>query len=142
MTDADRRQMQAQILADEGCRLFPYHDRRGDLTIGYGRNLSAKGVSADEALTLFTHDLSDAESAVAHRWPWSQTLNPVRYAVLVNMAFNLGGAGLATFERLLEAVAVGAWDRASAEMLQSVWAQEVGTRAHRLARQMRTGMWT
>ena len=37
------------IKEDEGCRLKPYTDTTGHITIGYGRNLSACGISKEEA---------------------------------------------------------------------------------------------
>lgn len=142
MSDAERAMLLAQIQADEGLRLFPYRDAGGDVTIGWGRNLTAKGLTPGEAMLLFDHDLADAEATVARRWPWALELTPPRYAVLVNMCFNLGGAGLATFTRFLIAVQMGDWPSAALEMRDSEWAGEVGQRAERLAQQMQTGAWT
>jgi lysozyme len=65
----------------------------------------------------------------------------VRFAVLVNMAFNLGVGGLLHFQNMLSFVKAASWVSAADEMLRSKWANEVGDRAQRLATQMRTGDW-
>lgn len=66
-------------------------------------------------------------------------LNYVRQAVLINMAFNLGKAKLLGFKRTLEAIALRDFDNAALYMLQSKWAAQVGQRAIRLAKQMKSG---
>jgi len=65
----------------------------------------------------------------------------VRQAVLVDMAFNLGRAGLASFQKMRAALALGDFERAAAEMLDSLWARQVGRRARELAEMMQTGQW-
>jgi lysozyme len=55
------------------------------------------------------------------------------------MAFNLGVAGLLSFKNTLAAVKAGEWAKASAGMLASKWAKQVGLRAVRLAHMMKHG---
>ena len=135
-----------QLRRDEGLRLTPYRDSVGALTIGYGRNLDAKGISRGEAEVMLEHDAAGAAAEVDGALPWSGSLDDARRAVLVNMAFNMGlgvhgQSGLLGFTRTLAAVEAGDYDRAAAEMMDSKWARQVGPRAHRLARQMQTGEW-
>jgi lysozyme len=66
-------------------------------------------------------------------------LDPVRARVLQNMAFNLGIDGLLGFKNTLSAVKAKNWAAASQGMLSSRWAEQVGARAQRLAKMMRTG---
>ncbi len=54
------------IKGNEGMRLKPYRCSAGKLTIGYGRNLDDRGISAHEANDLFENDLIDAEMALGH----------------------------------------------------------------------------
>ena len=70
---------------------------------------------------------------------WFKTLDDARQNVLVNMAFNLGVAGLMSFKNMLEYVFHYEYDDAAKEMLNSKWARQVGYRAQELAEQMRTG---
>lgn len=130
-----------QLKRDEGCRLMPYRDSLGFLTIGYGRCLDRVGISQSEADMLLESDIRVAESAVATNLAGIEHLDPVRRAVLVNMAFNLGIGGLLQFRKFLAAVRASDWPRASNEMRDSLWAKQVGSRADRLARQIETGEW-
>jgi lysozyme len=130
-----------QLDRDEGYRRHPYRDTAGILTVGFGRNLEAVGISRGEALLLLANDLEAAAAAVGERWPWAAGLDEPRLGVLINMAVNLGPWGLAEFRRMLAACRAGEYDTAAAEMLDSRWAGQVGDRAQRLAQQMRSGQW-
>ncbi len=136
-----RDRIRAQLVADEGVRLWPYQDTVGKWTIGVGRNLSDVGISKPEAMQLLENDIDKAEISLIARWPWMRDLDPVRYAVFVNMAFNMGAATLATFQQTLALAQAGDYTKAAEHMLASKWAAQVGTRAKRLARQMDTGLW-
>lgn len=141
MDDTNAAKLRLQLTRHEGLRLAPYIDTRNRLTIGYGRNLSDVGISAAEAWFLLDNDIARAESRLSARYPWYDGLDPVRQAVLTNMAFNLGLSRLAGFTRMLSCVASGEWDGAAREMLASAWATQVGSRATELAQQMRSGVW-
>lgn len=73
------------------------------------------------------------------------TVNPYygreipRGAVLLDMAYNMGVAGLMNFHHMLAAVQAGDWKTAAAEMLNSTWAKQVKNRAYRLAAVMENG---
>jgi lysozyme len=136
-----RARLLAQLEADEGYRQHPYGDGAGNLTVGFGRNLTDVGISEAEARILLANDLDAAVDAVAARWPWTGTLPEARQAVLLNMAVNLGAPRLAGFTRMWAALRDGDPDRAAREMLDSLWARQVGARAVRLADQMRRGAW-
>lgn len=127
-----------QLKRDEGIRLKPYRDTVGKLTIGVGRNLDDVGISEEEAMTLLFHDVDRIIDSL-DGFSWTIPLDNVRFNVLVNMAFNVGVAGLKKFKKLIAAVSSGDYAAASREMLNSRWAKQVGDRAVRLARQMQEG---
>lgn len=129
----------AQIIIDEGKRNKPYRDTVGKLTIGVGRNLDDKGLSDGEIAILLEHDINDAEQDARALVPNFDRMSDARKAVLINMALNLGRARLAGFRRFLAALSHENYALASAEMLDSQWAKQVGARATRLAEQMRQG---
>lgn len=137
-----REALKEQLKQDEGVRESAYTDSLGYLTIGVGRLIDARvggKLSPDEIDMLLEHDIDQAERAAKVLFQGFESLSDARKAVLVAMAFNLGGARLAAFQRLREAVSAGAWEQAATEMLDSRWAEEVGERAKRLARQMKEG---
>ena len=150
-TDSDITRLAAQLKKSEGCRLSAYRCTAGALTVGYGHNCDAspvKGVSEPgdrigqaEADRLLESDLSSAVWAVRRRFPWVTDIVPARQAVLYDMAFNMGVAGLSTFVNTLRLVREGGYANAARNMLLSKWARQVGGRAVRLARQMSTGEW-
>lgn len=143
MTDADRVRLRGSVKVGEGLRLKLYKDSLGYWTIGYGRLLDpAKGgsISRDEADYLLANDLKHAEED-CETLPAYAALSPARQAVLIEMRFNLGGAGLRGFKRMLAALQQSQYDRAADSMLASRWRQQVGQRAVRMAEQMRTGQW-
>lgn len=128
-----------ELIRDEGLRLKPYRCTAGKLTIGVGRNLDDVGISHGEAEILLRNDVARSEADLDRHLPWWRTLDPVRQRVMVNMAFNLGIAGLLGFKNTLRAVETGQYLTAAQGMLASKWASQVGPRATRLATMMRDG---
>lgn len=117
---------------------MPYRDTVGKLTVGYGRNLDDRGISEDEAGFMLDNDIDLVEEEL-ERMPLYRGLDPIRQTVLANMAFNMGMPTLMTFSRMLGALAEKDWDRAAAEMMNSKWARQVGSRADELSELMRRG---
>lgn len=131
----------AQLIRHEGIRLKPYVDTVGKTTIGIGRNLDDVGISGEEAADMLDHDIARVEKEIEEWFPWAETLNDARQAVLMNMAFNMGIRGLSGFVQTLDAIESGRYGLAAEHMMASKWARQVGTRAMELAEQMRTGRW-
>lgn len=129
----------AQLQRHEGLRLKPYTDTVGKLTIGVGRNLTDRGISEAEAGVLLANDIEAVRLELTNNWPWWLQLDDVRQRVVMDMAFNMGVPVLMTFGRFLARLKRGEFDAAAAEMLASLWARQVGDRAQRLAKMMRTG---
>lgn len=127
-----------QLKRHEGLRLKPYRCSAGKLTIGYGRNLEDRGINETEAEFMLR---ADAEES----WEWAATefpeLDEVRLAVIANMHFNLGPTRLRLFHNMYKALRNGAYTMAAEEMLDSLWARQVGKRAKELVTQMKTGAW-
>jgi lysozyme len=125
--------LQEQLLRHEGLKLKPYRCPAGKLTIGVGRNLDDCGISRDEALTLLENDIHRCIPTLF------SLLSPNRKTVLVNMAFNLGTAGMLGFRNMLAHALEGNFEKAANDMLASKWAKQVGKRAIELSELMRKG---
>lgn len=137
----------ADLKVDEGLRLTAYPDPisgGAPWTIGYGHTgrevhpgLVWTQAQADDALS---GDIGLACKGLDTALPWWRTLSDLRQDVLADMAFNLGVHGLMGFTTFLGLVKAADFVGAADDMLATRWASQVGSRAKRLAEQMRTGI--
>lgn len=123
----------------EDYRQYPYLDTTGHMTIGIGRNLSDRGISLIEAFEMLDNDIDYFEGRLSNALPWFDALDSTRKIVLINMCFNLGTKGFFSFKKMLQCVSEQDFMNAADEMLNSLWAEQVGERACVLADIMRTG---
>ena len=128
----------AMLERHEGRRTHPYRDIVGKLTIGVGRNLDDRGLSADEIDMLLAHDIAIARAACQALFPAFDGFHYKRQAGMISMAFNLGQTRLAGFRRMRAAINDGNWIDASNEALDSYWARQVGHRAVEVAALLRS----
>jgi lysozyme len=129
----NRDALLVDLMRDEGCRLKPYVDTVGKLTIGIGRNLTDNGITLPEAKMLALNDIDAIELELAMRLPWFASAQEPVQRGLANMGFNLGWPRLAGFQKMLTALEAGQYDMAADEALASKWAAQVGDRAGRIA---------
>ena len=123
----------------EGRRLRAYQDTVDVWTIGYGTNLQELEIG-DELATEWLYDALRKAEVSAGGYPWYKELNQPRREVIVEMIYNLGLTRFDKFAKVKKALSESNWKVASEEMLASVWAEQVGVRALRLATQMRNGV--
>ena len=128
--------LEKALLRDEGLRLKPYRDSVGKLTIGIGRNLDDVGITEDEAISLMRNDIRKVKGEL-NQFAWYRRLDELRKEVLINMCFNMGLPTLLKFKNMIKALDECDYLTAADEMLDSLWASQVGERAVRLARIMR-----
>ena len=128
-----------QLKRHEGLRLKPYQCTADKRTIGYGRNLEDRGITAEEAEYLLNNDIEWAVDTAQLCFANYERLSDVRKSVLANMAFNLGLDRLKYFYKMRKCVESDDFDGAAREMLDSLWARQVGRRANELAELMREG---
>lgn len=141
-----------RLLEHEGLRLQVYDDATGayirpgtrvigNPTIGIGTLIcSPGGITEAEARLLLENRVKIAhESAESLVGPAFRAAEPVRFDILTEMAFQMGGAGLARFTNTLQAVRERRWSDAADGMLASTWALQTPARAKALAEVMRSG---
>ncbi|MFB3816155.1 MAG: glycoside hydrolase family protein [Candidatus Methylomirabilales bacterium] len=130
--------LRSMLIRHEGRRRRLYRCTAGKWSIGIGRNLEDVGLSDDEVEYLFANDLRRIRGELLAAFPWVATLDPVRQDALLDMAF-MGVGTLRGFTKFLGALQAKDYLTASAEMLQSKWADQVGDRARELAAMIQTG---
>ena len=133
-----------QLRRDEGEVLTAYDDSLGFATIGVGRLIDKRkggGITPEESAYLLNNDIQRKTNEVLKALPWAEKLDSVRFFALVNMAFQLGIAGLLGFKNTLALIQGGNYGQAADNMILSKWHTQTPARCERLAKQMRTGEW-
>ena len=131
--------LKKDIIISEGFKLKPYKDTVGKITIGVGRNLEDVGLIEEEVLFLLENDIKRVQKELESIEGFSLLSEP-RQRIIAEMIFNLGKRNLMKFKNMWKAIQLQDWNRAANEMLDSLWAKQVGKRATRLAARMRTGL--
>ena len=132
---------------NEGCRLAAYRDTLGVWTIGYGCTGPEIGPgtvwSQDQAEQSFSqrYELAAAQAQRDLGDSAWFCLDPARQAALTDMAYQLGGTGLAAFARMLAALRAGDWLTARNQCLDSRYARQTPARAARNAAILLSGEW-
>jgi lysozyme len=149
-----------KLVAHEGLRLEVYQDTLGINTIGIGRNLEDRGITEQElsdldipsiehvytygiteadAVYLATNDVEIVEEELLKAHPCVDSLDSVRQLILMDMAFNMGVPRLCKFKNMWAAIHNEDFITAAKEMLDSRWANQVKSRATKLAHAMHHG---
>lgn len=76
--------------------------------------------------------MSEVWQTLGTYW-WWPTLDDIRASVVVELAFNLGIAGLLHFPNMLSAIGKKDWPTAQSELLDSDAARELPARYHALS---------
>ena len=159
MMQYNREALIDQLILHEGLKLQVYQDHLGIDTIGVGRNLEDRGITDGElafmnmlkteiyeqgiteahARFLLCNDIDIVEEELRNAHECIERLDDVRIRILLDMAFNMGVPRLCKFKNMWAGIHDGDYVRASAEMLDSRWATQVGRRATRLSEAMKTG---
>lgn len=119
-----------RVQTNEGFRARKYTDTRGHITIGYGFNIDA-GISRAAAAALLQAQLTELDSLLSE-YSWYEDASEVRRSVLLELAFNMGLAGLLGFHKMLQAASGQDWMSAGMQLRQSAWFDEVGERGPQL----------
>ena len=122
-----------ELKRDEGLRLKPYKDSVGKTTIGVGRNLDDVGITELEAEHLLANDIAVACAELDRECPWWITRPDDAQRAMVNMVFQLGIGRFMGFKKMIACLQAGDYIGASNNALQSKWAEQVPSRAHRIA---------
>lgn len=142
-----REKYQKMFLLDEGLRLKAYKCPAGFNSLGYGRNLDARGVrlpqilyyqtvgiSKETAMKWLDEDVAAAErdcrsifgDALFDSWGENRRLG------WINLAFNLGRASLLKFHNTLMHARNGNWRGVRLHLQNSLWFKQVKGRGPRV----------
>jgi lysozyme len=132
---------------DEGVVDEIYLDHLGYKTFGAGHLAKESDpeftqavgtkVSSERINECFREDLRTTLFDCERLYPHFYELPENAQMVIASMAFNLGRPKLSKFKNMKAAVDAGDYVEASAQMLDSRWAQQLPNRSARLAKMMR-----
>ncbi|MGE4319268.1 MAG: glycoside hydrolase family protein [Deferribacterales bacterium] len=138
----------------EGYRDQPYQCTAGKWTIGYGYNYQDRGFTTEDITAVlsrgFTKELAErliekdakrCAKEAEENFPFFNSLNEARQAVIVDMLYQLGFKGLSGFKNFLARLSEHNYEAASAEMIHSRWFTQSGRRSRTNVKQMKTGQW-
>ncbi len=138
--------IQSELRRDEGYRIWPYWDTRGNRTWGIGHNLTASPMCQAAADLLgqaiqaqFNADIGAVNEALA-TLAWTANLSPPRFIALQNMCFNLGGPTFKTFTTFLGHMESGEYTAAAQDLRTTLVYKQLPARYERLATQIETGV--
>jgi len=124
---------------DEGLSLSPYKCPAGKLTIGYGRNLEANGITIAEAELMLRNDCDWVlQSAKAMMKKWDD-IDHYRQVAIANMIYQLGAEGFRKFATTRKHIDNRNWEAAYASANASLWAKQTPRRAARVTYLLLTG---
>ena len=134
--------LREQLKIDEGVKYEIYKDHLGYPTFGIGHLIVeldeeygepiGTGVHLDRVNEAFDKDVVVMIDEAKKVFPNIDILPEEAQQVIVNMCFNMGAPRLSKFKRFIAAVNESNWSTAAIEMMDSLWATQVGARAERL----------
>lgn len=144
--------LNVELSLDEGRRAYPYLDSRGIETVGIGHNLIASPLSGvtypltDAQIdAIFARDVASCVTKLDSYLPWWRSMSDARERALIDMTFNLGmgrpgaGTGLLAFGTFLTLMKAGSYAAAAHDLVYTLWARQVGSRASRIEQQIISG---
>ena len=143
-----------RIKAAEGFRALPYRDINRYWTIGYGHLISTDvTLTYDQALTLSNAAWSIGQATAAiepaiascrlsldRAFPWFHNLYSSRQESFIELCYNMGINRLSKFANLLKFAESMQWVMVAVELMDSLYARQVGARAKRIAIELGTGV--
>ena len=126
----------------ESVESHAYKCTANKITIGVGRNIDPNGgigLSDDEIDYLLANDIKRVNSELLGAFSWYKTVSPPRKDAMIDICFNLGLPRLNKFKNALAAMAMGDYNKAAIEFLDSKWAKQVGQRAITITDIIRSG---
>lgn len=124
----DIKNVIARTKANEGFKDKIYTCSEGYLTIGYGWNLEKTPMPIEVAELMLKHILKGVIRELLG-YKWFLDMDDKKKEVVVDMAYQMGVAGVLKFKRMIAAVEGGDYQKAADELMDSVYAKQTHNRA-------------
>lgn len=127
-----------KIEAEEGRKHQVYTCSAGKLTVGVGFNIEDVPIPDEVIDYWLIFNLNKLRRELIE-FKWFNDSPPFAKLVLVDMAYQMGVAGLLKFEDMIKAITNKDYEKASSELLDSKYARQTPERANRNAEILRSG---
>lgn len=143
------RRLRGMIKAHEGHnknrdgRHMPYRCSADKLTLGYGANIQANGISERVADMMLKEDIESAiqDCLTLFGKDEFKTFTVARQEAFVDMMFNMGLPVFSLFKKTIYAAQIGNWERCADEAIDSDWYRQVGGRGEEIVYLLRNGFY-
>ena len=122
-----------QLKIHEGFKKKVYTDTEGYQTIGYGFAIKDLELDRDIAEEILARKVTYLITRIRRTFDWYDTMPEDIQDVVVNMCYNIGIKGYSKFKKHIKHLKSNNWEDAADEMLDSLWAKQVKTRANELS---------
>tara|TARA_Y100001970_G_C14259283_1_gene878418 strand:+ start:15250 stop:15660 length:411 start_codon:yes stop_codon:yes gene_type:complete len=129
------------VKESEGFRDRVYKCTAGVDTIGYGFAVKDLILDRDIADIILERKLAHLMNKVDDKFKWMKYMPEPVQDVVYEMVFQLGLNGFSKFKKAIAHLEGKRWDKASAEMLDSLWAKQTPNRAIKLSNIVKAQNW-
>ncbi len=129
------------VKESEGFRDRVYDDSLGIPTIGYGFAIKDLVLDQDIADIILERKLAHLMNKVDDKFKWMKYMPEPVQDVVYEMCYQLGINGFSKFKKAIDHLEGKRWDKASAEMLDSLWAKQTPNRAIKLSNIVKAQNW-
>lgn len=129
------------IKKHEGFKSKVYKCTAGVDTIGFGFAIKDLIIHKDIAEIILERKLEKLMFDAKAKFDWLHTMPEPVQNVIYNMIYQLGLNGFSKFKKTIEHLEAKRFDKASAEMLDSLWAKQTPNRAIELSNIIKGQNW-
>ena len=125
------------IKEHEGYRSRAYKDSLGIPTIGYGFAIKDLGLDQDLCDIILERKIKKLEDRVKTKFGWYPYMPLEIQNVVMEMCYQLGVTGFSKFAKTIMYLKDKNFEKASEEMLDSLWARQTPNRARELSKRVK-----
>tara|TARA_R100001079_G_scaffold86336_1_gene49276 strand:+ start:48 stop:446 length:399 start_codon:yes stop_codon:yes gene_type:complete len=125
------------IKESEGFRSKVYKCTEGYDTIGYGFAIKDLELDEDICHQILVKKLDDLIDNANDKFPFLLEIPDEKADIVYEMIFQMGLNGVSKFKLMLKALEKQDFEKASAEMLDSLWAKQTPNRALKMSNKMK-----
>src|SRR5688500_4879867 len=135
MPEIDLKKLKSDLERDEDRVKFPYEDSLGNVSIGIGHNLDAKGLSERIIDLIYEEDIDDVLCDLDRAFPWWREQPEPVQRFMANLCFNLGLDKFRKWKPTLKFIEARQYKAAARQFRSNKrYFAQVGDRAERLAK--------